>query len=276
MIQFIKFFLFFLTFFCQKYNESFQPYANLTVDEGICPFRGRVGFRIYMKNKPNKYGIKLYILCDAATGYVLNCDVYTGAVGNKDNSIQGIFERLCGNYFGKGHCIFMDRFYTSPALLNFLWGKKTLGVGTVMKNRRGLPSIFKTKKLKKGEVLFRRKAHLLACKWKSTRDVYCLSTKHAATTSPIQVRARGGPVEVVKPDLIIDYNLNKVGVDRADQLPIPSEDNKMVEETFFPLVHHGCHQWIHYIQRKDQQKNKSQEFYQSSSIEISRNGWRID
>ena len=115
---------------------------------------GRVGFRIYIKNKPNKYGIKLYILCDAATGYMQNCDVYKGAAGNKDNSKQDIYERLCNNYFGKGHCMYMDRFYTSSTLLNFLWGKRTVGVGTDMKNRRELDSIFKTKKLNRRQGYF--------------------------------------------------------------------------------------------------------------------------
>ncbi|KAJ8891021.1 hypothetical protein PR048_010530 [Dryococelus australis] len=47
-----------------------------------CKFRGRVSFRIYMQNKPNKHGMKWCILCDAATGSVLNCDVYRGAAGN--------------------------------------------------------------------------------------------------------------------------------------------------------------------------------------------------
>jgi hypothetical protein len=229
----------FFDFFVKKCSESFRPFANLTIDEGICPFRGRVGFRIYMKNKPNKYGLKLYLLCDAATGFVLNCEIYTGSIGNKDNSVKGVVERLCTNYFGKGHCIFMDRFYTSPALLNFLWEKKTLAVGTVMKNRKGLPSVFKTKKLKKGEVIFRRKAHLLASKWKATRDVYSLSTKHAATTSSVQVRSRGGPTDVIKPDMITDYNMNKVGVDRADQLysyyPFQRKTIKWWKKLFFHM-----------------------------------------
>ena len=135
----------FFNFFIQKSKECFKPYANLTVDEAMCPFRGRVYFRVYMKNKPNKYGMKLFVLCDSATGYVLNATAYTGSAGGVDNSIQSLFERLCPDYFGKGHCIYMDRFYTSPSLLSFLWGKKTLGVGTVMKNRKGLPQEFKKK-----------------------------------------------------------------------------------------------------------------------------------
>lgn len=182
----------FFDFFVSKCKSSYHPGMNLTIDEAMCPFRGRIGFRVYMKNKPNKYGIKLYAVCDSATGFVLNCEVYTGSAGNVDNSIQGLVHRLCSEYFGKGHCIYMDRFYTSPSLLDMLWENKTLGVGTVMKNRKGLPPVFKTLKLKKNQMVFQRKGHLLALKWKSKRDVYSLSTKHRATSTAIPVRAKGG------------------------------------------------------------------------------------
>lgn len=66
-----------------------------------------------------------------------------------------------------------------------------------MKNRRSLPTVFKTTKLKGGEILYRRRAHLLAYNWRSTWNVYILSTEYVATSSQIEVRARGGPKEVV-------------------------------------------------------------------------------
>ncbi|XP_049955249.1 piggyBac transposable element-derived protein 4-like [Schistocerca serialis cubense] len=142
-----------------------------------------------MKNKPNKYGIKLYALCDSSTGYMLNCDACTGSAGSVDN-------RLRSQYFGKGHCIYMDRYYTCPSLLDMLWENKALGVGTVMKNRKGLRRIFRTLKLKK-KFVFQTKFHLLSVKWKSERDVVYLSTKHKSTSTSIQVRAKGGIAEIV-------------------------------------------------------------------------------
>ena len=59
-----------------------QGNANLTVDEAVYPFRGRVSFRAYMKNKPNKHGIKLFELCDSAIGYILNATTYAGSDGS--------------------------------------------------------------------------------------------------------------------------------------------------------------------------------------------------
>lgn len=225
--------------FVQKCKNYFAPYSNLTIDEAMCPFRGRISFRVYIKNKPNKYGLKLFVVCDSATGFVLNCEVYTGSSGNVDNSIVALVDRLCSQYFGKGHCIYMDRYYTSPALLKMLWEKNTLGVGTVMKNRKGLPKELQTHKLKNNESIFLRNGPLLALKWRDTRDVYCLSTKHKATCSTVTVRSKGGNVDKTKPDIILDYNMNKTGVDHADQLhsyyPFHRKSMKWWKKLFFHI-----------------------------------------
>lgn len=125
----------FLSKQCSKY---YKPYQNLTVYEGICPFRGRISLRVYMKNKPQKYGMKLYILSDPETGYTLNFEIYSGKE-HQDNSICTLYDRLLRDYYYKGHTIYMDRFYTSPLVLKHLWNKQTNAIGTVMSNRKNLP-----------------------------------------------------------------------------------------------------------------------------------------
>ena len=45
-------------------------------EEGMISFKGRLSFRQYMPAKPTKYGIKVWMCADSATGYVLNHDVY--------------------------------------------------------------------------------------------------------------------------------------------------------------------------------------------------------
>jgi len=50
------------------FTASFSPYEDLTIDEGVCGFQGRVIFHVYIKNK---YGIKMFTVCDSKTGYVL-------------------------------------------------------------------------------------------------------------------------------------------------------------------------------------------------------------
>lgn len=222
-----------------KFAESVIPSREITVDEGICGFRGRIHFRVYIKNKPDKYGIKLFIACEATSGYALNIEVYTGK-GAQSNSIIPLFQRLLQKYLGKGYTIYMDRFYSSPQVFDFLWNEKTLAVGTCMSNRRELPKQnLINKKLKKGEMAYMRRNHLLCLKWKDTRDVVALSTCHQATSSNVVVRGRTGAVTKNKPDVILDYNRNKTGVDKNDQLvayyPFKRKQLKWWKKLFFHL-----------------------------------------
>ncbi len=41
----------------------------------MSPFKGRLGFKQYMKAKPTKWGIKVFVLADSINGYVYR---YTG------------------------------------------------------------------------------------------------------------------------------------------------------------------------------------------------------
>lgn len=54
------------------------PGQVLSIDEGMVPFKGRLSFKQYMKDKPTKWGLKCFLLCDAQTGYMHKFSVYTG------------------------------------------------------------------------------------------------------------------------------------------------------------------------------------------------------
>ncbi|KAJ8878910.1 hypothetical protein PR048_019513 [Dryococelus australis] len=150
------------------FSSSFIPYGNLTVDEGVCGFRGRIIFRVYMKNKPKKYGITLFVVADSCTGYMLKMEAYTGKA----------------DYFDKGYTEYMDRYYSSPVVFDYLWQRKTKAVGTCMPNRKELPkNTIVRKKINKQEMVYMRRKHLLCIKWKCTIDVLVLSTAHQARTT---------------------------------------------------------------------------------------------
>lgn len=96
--------------------------------------------------------------------------------------------------------------------------EKTAAVDTVMRNRRGLSKAF-GKKLKKSECLFQRKDHVMAVKWRDTRDVFMLSTRHNFTVREVnEKKKKKGIVKNIKPDVVTDYNKCQVGVDKAYQL----------------------------------------------------------
>lgn len=134
------------------FHTFYIPDEELTVDEGICGFRGRVHFRVFIKGKPEKYGMKLFFLCEATSGYACMAEVYTGSTDKKDyNSAFNVVDRLVTPYYNKGHTIYMDRWFTSPKLFDHLWQNGTKAVGTVMPNRREMPKQAFQQKLKKGE-----------------------------------------------------------------------------------------------------------------------------
>ncbi|XKL65553.1 hypothetical protein PGB90_008973 [Kerria lacca] len=92
----------FLKHFLKVSQQMLLPGENLCIDEAICPFRGRISFKVYMKDKHEKYGIKIYAITDTVTGFILNADVYTDQlIVDKVNTVQGIFDRLCENYCSK-------------------------------------------------------------------------------------------------------------------------------------------------------------------------------
>ena len=45
------------------FTASFSPYENLTIDEGVCGFQGRVIFHVYIKNKPETSMVSRCLQC---------------------------------------------------------------------------------------------------------------------------------------------------------------------------------------------------------------------
>ncbi|UYV65868.1 hypothetical protein LAZ67_3005763 [Cordylochernes scorpioides] len=68
----------FVEAFVYNCKKLYTPGENNTIDEKLIPFRGSCGFRQYMPNKPAKYGLKFYTICDARTFYTFNFEIYCG------------------------------------------------------------------------------------------------------------------------------------------------------------------------------------------------------
>ena len=42
----------------KAFNESFQPYQRLCIDESLLLYKGRLSFKQYIPSKRNRFGIK--------------------------------------------------------------------------------------------------------------------------------------------------------------------------------------------------------------------------
>ncbi|KAF2888210.1 hypothetical protein ILUMI_17964 [Ignelater luminosus] len=84
----------------------------LTIDEMLEVFRGRCGFRQFIKSKSVRYGIKIFAVVDSEARYTVNLKVYLGKQPNgqfeMSNSPWGVVKRLNTTFSGSGRNITMD------------------------------------------------------------------------------------------------------------------------------------------------------------------------
>jgi hypothetical protein len=72
-------------------EKIYEPSKNLSIDESMVLWRGRLIFRQYIKNKKHEYGVKIYMLAEP-WGLIHRVLVYSGQVYCYANaSLQVIF-----------------------------------------------------------------------------------------------------------------------------------------------------------------------------------------
>ena len=52
------------------FQDVYVPGKNISIDEGLIKCNGRLSFKQYMPKKPNKFGIKIWMLADSETYFV--------------------------------------------------------------------------------------------------------------------------------------------------------------------------------------------------------------
>lgn len=220
-------------------QSMFYPKESLSLDESLLLFRGRLRFRVYIKNKKTRYGIKFYELC-SSDGYVLNIEIYKGKDSCevvKSSKVDSLVLRLMKPYLDKGHHIYMDNFYNSATLSNKLMSQKTHITGTLRSNRRENPKEVTTAKLQRGEIIWRRSNDIYVLKWKDKREVLTISSAYAPEM--VEVENKFGK-KISKPLCVVKYNEHMSGIDRADQMisyySCPSRTVRWYKKVIFHLL----------------------------------------
>ena len=212
-----------------SWEAAVKTAKHLSLDESMTPFRGRVHFRQYIKSKHHRYGVKAFAVCDSKTAYCLKYDIYTGGAYQYDRVLgQGCSVVLkLAESMPEGSIFYTDSFYTSPTLAQTLFEKKMGLVGTVQRNRQGMPDALKNDPTREPKFVF--KDPILGVSFKDRKDVRMLSTVHGTGLFERETRANArerrrnvgdqdGMIHSELPLTVNSYNKYMGGVDRLDQL----------------------------------------------------------
>ena len=200
--------------------------------------QNRVAYIQYMPNKRHsRFSIKKFELCDVTSGYVIHIELYAG----KDFSIQSDMGQAHGvvmdlmrktDLLNKGYQLFMDNYYTKPAVAEVLCTCRdgTLLTGTVRANSRGLPVIPTRLQVVECLNLCRNDTLVVAFREKRSqkKPVLLLSTNAAAGIADVRTAAGR------KPKCVADYNRYMGGVDLSDR-KIYHVSAEILEEDFLQL-----------------------------------------
>lgn len=217
-------------FIRRKCMKLYQPYENVAVDERMVRNRGRFTFRQFVKDKPTRWGMKLWVLADSKNGYTYDYEVYTGKglPVSRNGLAYDVVMRLCKSLSKQGYRVYFDNFYTGVQLLKDLFTNGTVCCGTLITNRRGVPQLFKDTKTfakgPRGQMRWVRQGELLFLQWLDNKSVTFATTVHKKANLFGHVKRRSKvngqyrAIHVRQPKVVESYNTNMAGVDKSDQL----------------------------------------------------------
>lgn len=198
-------------------KNNYKPSSYITIDEQLVGFRGRCPFRMYIPSKPTRYGIKIVMMCDNATKYVIDSIPYLGkgTVPNGQVAADFYVKNLVKSIKGSNCNLTMDNWFCNvPLIQSLLHDDKLTVIGTIKKNKRELPTQFTDIKFQyrtsdTSFFLFHEDFTVVSYKPNQSKLVTLISSAHYdSSIDPI----------TKKPEIVLNYNATKGGVDSFDQM----------------------------------------------------------
>lgn len=246
-----------------SFHKGQENEEHLAIDEMMIPFKGKHSAKQYIKNKPKKWGFKMWVRA-SRQGYVYCFELYSGkkSVSSPLGPVADTVLGLCHDIKGKNHKLFMDNFFTSLPLLKKLKEDNIYVLGTVRINRARDAAV----KLVPGKLLNRGMCsvttscdNISVLRWKDNREVHTVST-YAAAFPEGEVkrydRKLRSVVMIPRPFAIKEYNSFMGGVDMADRMiahyPHGLKSKKWYLRIFFHLLNVSIiNAWLCYQKKID-------------------------
>ncbi|XP_071053564.1 piggyBac transposable element-derived protein 3-like [Onthophagus taurus] len=188
----------------------------------------------YNPNKPNKWGYKIFVLCDDK-GLIHNFEIHTGKIepapGKEDIGASGnIVLRLAGSIpTHHNYLLYLDNWFSSIKLMTILHEDGIYALGTIRRDRipgLKLPTEKELKRRGRGAYdEFRTSVgdgiKLRVVQWFDNKSVRVASTFCGA--QPVDAvhrfdRKQKTTIDVNRPNIIKQYNMFMGGVDLLDGL----------------------------------------------------------
>lgn len=136
----------------------------------------------------------------------------------------------------KGYVEFLNNWFTSPSLCQYLHENDTGTCGTVRENSKYMPELPVGQRV--GDCVRKKCENVLTVKWKDKRRGIALSTLHEGQMKDsVKMNSRGDVV--MKPDIIVDHNTNLRLIGKSIVMIggvecVRKTSNGTVQETVFP------------------------------------------
>ncbi|XP_018785568.1 PREDICTED: piggyBac transposable element-derived protein 4-like [Bactrocera latifrons] len=104
-----------LAYLKSRFLSSRMESAYQSIDESMTKFKGRFSMKQYLPLKPTKRGIKMWLRCDALTGYTYDFNIYCG---KEEGVVEGtlgerVVNKLAATIQETDVTLCFDRFFTS-------------------------------------------------------------------------------------------------------------------------------------------------------------------
>ncbi|XP_046142213.1 piggyBac transposable element-derived protein 4-like [Osmia bicornis bicornis] len=80
----------------EKFKEIYTPNEYVSIDESLMKYKGRLAYKQFNPSKRARFGLKIYKLCEASTGFCHGFKIYTGQdkIDRNDSASENVVIEL--------------------------------------------------------------------------------------------------------------------------------------------------------------------------------------